>query len=72
MTHHGEFGTSETAGAGRVSIEDPYRVPGLSASASPDEVGIADRRPAGKLRPNLNPGGPEVERPFNGVWCRLY
>ena len=55
-----------------MSIEDPYRVPGLSASASPDEVGIADRRPAGKLRPDLNPGGPEVERPFNGVWCRLY
>ena len=48
-------------------MTDPYKVLGVSKSASADEIKAAYRKLAKKLHPDLNPGDADVERRFKEV-----
>jgi molecular chaperone DnaJ len=48
-------------------IQDPYRVLGLSPSASDDEVKAAYRKLAKKYHPDLNDGSPEAEEKMKEI-----
>jgi DnaJ-class molecular chaperone len=48
-------------------MTDPYKVLGVSKSASADEIKAAYRKLAKKLHPDLNPGDADVEHRFKEV-----
>ncbi|MDX1575177.1 MAG: DnaJ domain-containing protein, partial [Kiloniellales bacterium] len=48
-------------------MTDPYKVLGVSKSASAEEIKAAYRKLAKKLHPDLNPGDADVERRFKEV-----
>ena len=48
-------------------MTDPYKILGVSKSASAEEIKAAYRKLAKKLHPDLNPGDADVERRFKEV-----